>query len=94
MFSAQKNLPAVFSSGQTSVFDALSNRIFFFGGSYVYSDGMLAESYSFNTSVTFNVATGTWGSQILSGDFPTERFLHSTTLCKNYLTAEKKLFTN
>lgn len=81
MFPTQNNLPTGFSALQTSIFDALSNTIFFFGGGrYSNSTVPVFSYYSFNTSVTFNVTSGTWGLQILGGAHPSDRSLHTTTL--------------
>lgn len=82
MFPTQNNLPTVFSRYQTSVFDPLSNRIFFFGGGYQDSTSLEFLYYSFKASVTFDVTAGTWGSQALGGFPPSERTDHTTTLRK------------
>lgn len=82
MFPTQNNLPEVFPRSQTSVFDTLSNRIFFFGGKYRNSSAGGSFHYSFENSVTFNVISGIWDSQILSGFPPSGRIGHTTTLCK------------
>ncbi|KAG2234679.1 hypothetical protein INT48_005831 [Thamnidium elegans] len=80
VFPTQNNLPEVFPRSQTSVFDTLSNRIFFFGGKYRNSSAGESFHYSFENSVTFNVISGTWDSQILSGIPPSGRIGHTTTL--------------
>lgn len=38
------------------------------------------EQFTFNTSMTFDVTKGEWGTQTLSGTEPIERMGHSTTL--------------
>ncbi|GAA5804779.1 hypothetical protein HPULCUR_010286 [Helicostylum pulchrum] len=80
VFPTQNDLPTVFSGFQTSIFDNLSNRIFFFGGAYRNSTFYPLLYYSFGTSITFNVESGTWGSQILGGIIPSGRAEHTTTL--------------
>ncbi|KAI9253103.1 hypothetical protein EDC94DRAFT_620243 [Helicostylum pulchrum] len=80
VFPTQNNLPEVFPRSQTSVFDTLSNRIFFFGGKYRNSSAGESFHYSFENSVTFNVISGAWDSQILGGFPPSGRIGHTTTL--------------
>jgi hypothetical protein len=78
-------MPATFSLHQVSIFDATSNRIFYFGGEF--KDTIINSSgyYSFNSSVTFDLKKGEWGTQTLNGQGPTPRIGHSVTLRKNSL---------
>lgn len=79
MFSPQNNLPTIFPRFLTSIFDTKRNRILFFGGSY----GEMASTYvPLGSAMAFDVTSGSWGMQTISGDQPSERSFHSTTLCK------------
>ncbi|KAG2234678.1 hypothetical protein INT48_005830 [Thamnidium elegans] len=80
VFPTQNNLPEVFPRSQTSIFDTLSKRIFFFGGKYRNLTSSVNSYKSFETSATFDVISGTWGSQVLVGIPPSERTHHTTTL--------------
>ncbi|KAG2202470.1 hypothetical protein INT47_013086 [Mucor saturninus] len=79
-YPIQTNTPTLFHSRQTSVFDAKSNRIFFFGGRY--SDPVTYDyvENTFANSITFDLTKGAWGSQALSGINPNPRYSHTTTL--------------
>lgn len=66
---------------QRSVFDPISNKIFFLGGGYF--DPSRGFVYSpLRSATTFDLNSGTWGAQALGGVLPTARSLHTLTLCK------------
>jgi hypothetical protein len=78
---------------QTSVFDPISKKIFFFGGTYedtLYPGYVAGETeiwHSFSYALTFDTVSGAWGNQTLKGAvIPTVRESHTTTLCKYYQT--------
>ncbi|KAG2213039.1 hypothetical protein INT47_011188 [Mucor saturninus] len=80
VYPIQKNIPSGFAYHQKSIFDAKSNRIFFFGG--VVKDTVATTKYAtlFSSSMVFDFVKGEWGSQPLTGQGPTTRFGHSVTL--------------
>lgn len=65
---------------QKSIFDAKSNTIFFFGGAYGTLTSNDTVDYSFESSVTFNLNKGQWGTQALIGSGPSSRYGHTATL--------------
>ncbi|KAG2203960.1 hypothetical protein INT47_007543 [Mucor saturninus] len=79
-YPTQANLPAVFGRYQTSIYDAKSNRIFYFGGRYSIPPSTNNVYYTFANSVTFDLTKGEWGTQEFTGTGPTSRIGHSTTL--------------
>ncbi|KAG2203961.1 hypothetical protein INT47_007544 [Mucor saturninus] len=80
VYPNQKNTPTYLGRYQTSVFDAKSNRIFYFGGKYQDPPSLTVIYYTFKNSVTFDMTKGEWGSQDFNGVGPTTRTGHSTTL--------------
>ncbi|KAI7895694.1 uncharacterized protein EV154DRAFT_494626 [Mucor mucedo] len=80
VYPSQKNTPTYLGRYQTSVFDAKSNRIFYFGGKYQDPPSLIVIYYTFKNSVTFDMTKGEWGSQDFNGVGPTTRTGHSTTL--------------
>jgi hypothetical protein len=82
-------VPTIYSTFQTSVFDPATKKIFFFGGTFedISSPGYVPIAYKtwhqLSYSLTFDTTSGVWGNQTLKGDvIPSERRLHTTTLCK------------
>lgn len=75
---------------QTSVYDPVSQNIYFFGGSYYTHDsvtntlsGAIPRNLSY--SLYYNVPNKTWGNESWSGVPPCSRFSHSTILCMQHL---------
>jgi hypothetical protein len=71
------------------VFDPISKKIFYFGGTYEdtfypgYKAGVTEIWHSMAYALTFDTVSGAWGNQTLNGDtIPTMRDSHTTTFCK------------
>lgn len=85
----QTNVPSAFSAYQTSVYDPVSTKIFFFGGTYedtlnpAYGLAQLKTLHKLSYALMFDTSSGAWGNQTLTGNvIPTDRKYHTTTLCK------------
>lgn len=78
----QTNAPAIFSSRQSSIYDPISSKIFYFGGVFENTNKLTYHELSY--AFMFDTSNGAWGNQTLTGTaIPTERRYHTTTLC-NY----------
>ncbi|KAI7893612.1 uncharacterized protein EV154DRAFT_549735 [Mucor mucedo] len=74
------NAPKMFPCRQAAIFDAKNNIIFFFGGQYSGFTSFQRIGFTFDTVVTFNFTSQSWGNQILNGQGPSPRIGHTATL--------------
>jgi hypothetical protein len=77
-----------FSARQSSIFDPISKKIIYFGGTFEipsakgYVPGNYQNWYEFSFSHAFDTMTNIWAIQGWKGvTLPTRRAFHTTTLC-------------
>ncbi|KAG2194103.1 hypothetical protein INT47_011771 [Mucor saturninus] len=81
IYQPQNNIPSMFTSYQTSIFDIKSNRIFFFGGQSLGKSINDTTDIPFDSLTVFDMKNSNWTTQpSLGGKAPSPRTEHTTTL--------------
>lgn len=81
VYHPQNNLPYMFKSFQTSIFDTKNNIILFFGGQEQRNFTEVSEDITFDYITIFDMSNNNWMTKTSRGDtIPTTRGSHTTTL--------------
>lgn len=93
-YSPQSNAPTLANtySAQNVVYNPRNNLIYYLGGfSSPQSDYTVENKVTFKQAMVFNVTSGAWLSQNLTGTAPSGRNFPTATLCKYHLARFKAI---